>query len=141
MSGAIFRYGGLLALFLILLEFLRRNSYAYFWPGGLYPTLIALIFLVLGGVGMWLWARPKFGMMHPTAPVRDAQLIDAIGLTERETDVLIFLVHGYTNKQIAAQLKVAPSTIKTHVKNIFSKLDVANRTEAASEARALGLIE
>lgn len=141
MSGAIFRYGGLLALFLILLEFLRRTSYAYFWPGGLYPTLIALIFLVLGGVGVWLWARPKLGMMHPTAPVRDARRIDEIGLTERETDVLIFLVHGYTNKQIAAQLKVAPSTIKTHVKNIFSKLDVANRTEAASEARALGLIE
>ncbi|MCF4097306.1 response regulator transcription factor [Maritalea mediterranea] len=141
MSGVIIRYGSLLALFLILLEFLRRTSYAYFWPSALYPTLIALVFLVLGGVGVWLWARPKFGTTHPEVPVRDAQRIAEIGLTERETDVLIFLMHGYTNKQIAAQLKVAPSTIKTHVKNIFAKLDVANRTEAASEARVLGLIE
>lgn len=141
MRTSILRYGGLLALFLILLEFLRRTSYAYFWPSALYPSMIALIFLALGALGVWFWARPKFGTPAPEVPVRDEQRIAEIGLTERETDVLIFLVHGYTNKQIAAQLKVAPSTIKTHVKNIFLKLDVANRTEAASEARALGLIE
>lgn len=141
MRGTILRYGGLLALFLILLEFLRRTSFAYFWPSTIYPALIALIFLGLGAFGVWTWAKPKFGTATAKTPVRDEQRIAEIGLTERETDVLIFLVHGYTNKQIAAQLKVAPSTIKTHVKNIFMKLDVANRTEAASEARALGLID
>lgn len=138
---SVLRYGGLLAVFLLLLEFLRRNAAINLWPSAVYPGLIALIFLALGSAGAWMLARRFVVQKSAAPPQRDAQRIAEIGLTDREADVLIFLVHGYTNKQIAAQLKVAPSTIKSHVKNIFMKLDVANRTEAASEARALGLIE
>ena len=61
-------------------------------------------------------------------------------LTDREHEVLALLVEGLTNDQIAAKLNVEPSTIKSHVSNILSKLGVTSRTEAASLALRQGLI-
>jgi len=51
-------------------------------------------------------------------------------LTERERVVLALMVEGLNNTQIAGRLVVSPSTIKTHVSHILSKLGVASRTEA-----------
>jgi NarL family two-component system response regulator LiaR len=51
-------------------------------------------------------------------------------LTEREREVLALIVEGLNNTQIAGRLVVSPSTIKTHVSHILSKLGVASRTEA-----------
>jgi len=63
-----------------------------------------------------------------------------INLTEREIEVLNFLSEGLTNKAIADRLIVAPSTIKQHLKNIYVKLGVHNRTQAVARGRELGLI-
>ena len=63
-----------------------------------------------------------------------------IFLTEREIEVLNFLSEGLTNKAIADRLIVAPSTIKQHLKNMYVKLDVHNRTQAVARGRELGLI-
>jgi NarL family two-component system response regulator LiaR len=61
-------------------------------------------------------------------------------LTERECDVLALLVQGLNNTQIADKLVVSPSTIKSHVSHILSKLGVASRTEAAALAVRHGLV-
>jgi NarL family two-component system response regulator LiaR len=55
-------------------------------------------------------------------------------LTERELEVLKLMVEGLNNTQIAGKLMVSPSTIKSHVSNILSKLGVASRTEAVTHA-------
>jgi NarL family two-component system response regulator LiaR len=55
-------------------------------------------------------------------------------LTERERAVLALMVEGLNNTQIAEKLVVSPSTIKSHVSNILSKLGVASRTEAVALA-------
>jgi NarL family two-component system response regulator LiaR len=55
-------------------------------------------------------------------------------LTERELEVLTLMVEGLNNTQIASRLTVSPSTIKSHVSNILSKLGVASRTEAVTLA-------
>ena len=55
-------------------------------------------------------------------------------LTERERAVLALMVEGLNNTQIAGRLFVSPSTIKTHVSHILSKLGVASRTEAVALA-------
>ena len=55
-------------------------------------------------------------------------------LTERELEVLTLMVEGLNNTQIAGRLTVSPSTIKSHVSNILSKLGVTSRTEAVTLA-------
>jgi two-component system, NarL family, response regulator LiaR len=57
-----------------------------------------------------------------------------LDLTEREREVLILMIEGLNNTQIAGRLAVSPSTIKSHVSNILSKLGVASRTEAVTLA-------
>lgn len=52
-------------------------------------------------------------------------------LTPREIEVLQLIAKGMSNKEIAAALTIAEKTVKTHVSNLFSKLDVADRTQAA----------
>ena len=61
-------------------------------------------------------------------------------LTERERAVLALMVEGLNNTQIAGRLVVSPSTIKTHVSNILSKLGVASRSEAVAMALRSGLV-
>ena len=58
----------------------------------------------------------------------------AYHLTEREHTVLALMVEGLNNTEIAAELVVSPSTIKSHVSHILRKLDVTSRTEAAALA-------
>jgi two-component system, NarL family, response regulator LiaR len=57
-----------------------------------------------------------------------------LDLTERELEVLVLMVEGLNNTQIAGRLTVSPSTIKSHVSNILSKLGVVSRTEAVALA-------
>jgi LuxR family transcriptional regulator, maltose regulon positive regulatory protein len=61
-------------------------------------------------------------------------------LTERELEVLGLLAAGAPNRAIAKQLVVTLDTVKRHVSNLFSKLEVANRTQAVARARELGLL-
>jgi two-component system, NarL family, response regulator LiaR len=70
------------------------------------------------------------------AIVQTANLPPAPGLdlTEREREVLTLMIEGLNNTQIAGKLSVSPSTIKSHVSNILSKLGVASRTEAVTLA-------
>jgi DNA-binding NarL/FixJ family response regulator len=62
-------------------------------------------------------------------------------LSERETEVLTLIAKGRSNKEIAATLAVAESTIKLHVTNILSKLEVNARTEALVVAVKRGIID
>jgi two-component system, NarL family, response regulator LiaR len=57
-----------------------------------------------------------------------------LDLTDREREVLALMVEGLNNTQIAASLIVSPSTIKSHVSNVLSKLGVVSRTEAVTLA-------
>lgn len=70
----------------------------------------------------------------PTTPV----LLDA--LTERELDVLRLLPTHLSSTEIAERLTVSPNTVRTHIKNIYSKLDVHSRDAAVCRAQALGLL-
>jgi DNA-binding NarL/FixJ family response regulator len=62
------------------------------------------------------------------------------GLTEREMEVLRATAYGQPNKAIAGALAISPQTVQVHLRNIFSKLGVSNRSEAVAYAIRHGLI-
>jgi len=66
---------------------------------------------------------------------------DAIGLTERELSMLKALARGLSNSAISKEFWVTEQTVKFHLSNIYRKLGVANRTEAARFAYERGLVE
>jgi LuxR family maltose regulon positive regulatory protein len=61
-------------------------------------------------------------------------------LSERELEVLQLIAEGLANPQIARRLFLALNTVKVHTRNIYSKLDVHNRTQAVMRARELDLL-
>lgn len=61
-------------------------------------------------------------------------------LSERERDVLQCVVNGASNKEVAATLSISQNTVKVHLRNIFTKLGVASRTEATTAALQQGLV-
>jgi len=69
---------------------------------------------------------------------RQAQVVEA--LSGREVEVLKLMAKGAANKEIAAELSISESTVKTHIQTIFQKLGVGDRTEAVTEAIKKGII-
>jgi len=66
---------------------------------------------------------------------------DLLTLTHREEEVLKLITQGLSNKEIAEELFIATGTVHKHLKNIYTKLDVHNRTAASVCARKLGLLD
>jgi DNA-binding NarL/FixJ family response regulator len=62
-------------------------------------------------------------------------------LTGRELAVLGLVARGRTNRQIGAELSMGEETVKAHLKHVFAKLEVSDRTEAAMMAVQKGLIK
>lgn len=60
-------------------------------------------------------------------------------LSERELEVLQWLSSGASNREIAGRLYITENTVKRHIYNIFGKLNVSNRTQAALQAYRLGI--
>ena len=62
-------------------------------------------------------------------------------LSGRERDILQLIAQGRVDKEIAQTLSISPATVKSHVGNIFTKLNVQKRAHAVSRAQRLGLID
>jgi LuxR family maltose regulon positive regulatory protein len=71
---------------------------------------------------------------------QDSQFAYVELLSERETEILQLIAEGLTNPEIANRLFLSLHTVKTHTRNIYSKLDVHNRTEAVARARVVGIL-
>ncbi len=83
------------------------------------------------GVVTWHW---------PTQVARADRQDLAEPLTERELEILVLMADGLTNQDIADRLFISINTVKTHAKNIYSKLDVRNRAQAIVRAAEAGLL-
>ena len=65
---------------------------------------------------------------------------EALTLTRQQLAILAMLQEGHGNKEIARQLFVSVNTIKTHLRLLYEKMDVANRTACIEKARQMGLL-
>jgi DNA-binding NarL/FixJ family response regulator len=93
------------------------------------------------------WLSPRMSrklirsyLKSPAAALRQS-IDDREELTPRERAVLSYVAHGRTNREIADGLYIAETTVKTHLKSVFAKLDVRNRSEAAAIAWRKGLAD
>jgi len=79
-----------------------------------------------------------FRLSEPTAGRQEAILRDALGLTAREAEVLLWIANGKANRDIGEILGISPRTVNKHLEQVFAKLGVENRASAAALAiRAL----
>jgi len=73
-------------------------------------------------------------------PIQDQPAVSATGLSAREMEVLGFLAKGIRLVDIAKQLGISHHTVGDHVKNIYRKLNINSRAEAAIKAQGFGLL-
>lgn len=75
--------------------------------------------------------------MAPERP--KSAVLEQLGITPRELEVLEWMARGLSNQEIAAQMFVSLNTVKTHASNVFAKLGVQRRTQAIQQAKELGI--
>ena len=138
-----------LALLLFLLKWLELRFIIFEHSFEVYIGFIAIIFTALG---IWLavkLSKPKIETVVVEKEVYvtknenfilDTSLVAQLELSKRELEILNLLAQGHSNQEIATKLFVSVSTVKTHIQNIFEKLDVKRRIQAIEKARRLNLI-
>jgi len=138
-----------LAFLLFLLKWLELRYVLINHAFEVYIGGIAVIFTALG---IWLalkLSRPKIKTMVVEKEVYvtrnenfvlNTALVSELELSKRELEVLNLLAQGHSNQEIASKIFVSVSTVKTHIQNLFEKLDVKRRIQAIDKARSLNLI-
>ena len=148
-NKATILYSISLAFLLFLLKWLELRFIIFDHSFEIYIGFIAVIFTALG---IWLalkLSKPKIETVVVEKEVyvtrnenfvQDTLLVSQLELTKRELEILSLLAQGHSNQEIAAKLFVSLSTVKTHIQNLFEKLDVKRRIQAVEKAKRLSLI-
>ncbi len=133
MKRSYWIYGGATGVLLLLLQVLHYRTMVRDLRLEVFGVVIAAIFMVLGvWVGIQLYKRRQ-------ATLIDQSRAQALQLSARETEVLSLLVDGCSNQEIADRLFVSLNTTKTHLSNIYQKLNVSSRTQAIQKVRDFGI--
>lgn len=136
MTRTILLWALVLAAGAFALQWLEYQYLARLFSWEIYVAVIGTAFAA-GGV----WLGWKLASRTGSGPFqRNAAAQMSLGLTGQEMRVLERLAAGQSNKEIARTLGLSPNTVKTHVANLFAKLEVARRTQAVGKARDLRLI-
>lgn len=118
------------------LQWLEYQYLARAFSAEIYIAVIGASFAV-GGV----WVGWKLALRQaPQAFSRNSAAVRSLRLTGQEVRVLERLAEGQSTKEIAKTLGLSPNTVKTHLANLFGKLEVQRRTQAIHKARDLQLI-
>ena len=138
-----------MGMLVFLLKWLQWNVLIVHNSMNLYVSLIAVFFTLLGSWISKQLVKPKTQTIvvekEVLVPVQnfvmDEGALKKLNLTEREWDALQLIAQGKSNSEIAGQLFLSVSTVKTHVSNLFVKMDVKRRTQALEKAKRLGIIK
>ena len=148
-NKATILYSISLAFLLFLLKWLELRFIIFDHSFEIYIGFIAIIFT---GLGIWLalkLSKPKIKTVVVEKEVivtrnenfvLNSSMVSELELSKRELEILGLLAQGLSNQEIAAKLFISLSTVKTHLQNLFQKLDVKRRTQAIEKAQRLSLI-
>jgi DNA-binding NarL/FixJ family response regulator len=136
MKRLVIIYGLALAAGAFLLQWLQYKFFVRAFSTEIYVGLVAIAFAALG-----VWAGLRLAR-HPAPATfaKNTKALSALGITQREQQVLDLLAAGKANKEIAQTLGVSPNTVKTQLASLYQKLEVQRRTQAIQKARELALI-
>lgn len=126
-----------------VLESLRAGARGYLLKDVSLDDLVAAVETVAAGgsmVSSSVTQRLLDRLGSPAATETPSDLPVHIELTPREREVLRMLVGGFSNKEIASAMHLAPGTIKNHVSTVLAKLGVRDRTRAVLRALELDLV-
>jgi DNA-binding NarL/FixJ family response regulator len=136
MTRTVIAWALVLAAGAFALQWLEYQYLVRALPREVYVAIVGVAFAA-GGV----WVGWKLTQRRAPAPFRrNDAAVASLGLTGQEVRVLEKLAAGQSNKEIARALGLSPNTVKTHVANLFAKLEVSRRTQAIGKARDLDLI-
>lgn len=143
-------YALALALLVFTLKWLQWEFLIIDNSIDIYIGLIAVFFTMLG---IWVanqLTKPKIQeviiekeVIVPQAEdftINEREL-EKLKLTKREYEILQLLIKGHSNSDIANQLFLSISTVKTHVSNLYTKMNVKRRTQAIAKAKKLKITE
>jgi two-component system, NarL family, response regulator LiaR len=143
----VLTFGLVGGLFICALEYIKYRFMTF--DVELYGALVAILF---SAFGVWLGQRitrrretvvlkEVRAAAEPPPPLPpDTTLLQTLGLTARELEVLNLIARGLSNREIAAELFVSENTIKTHCARAFDKLGASRRTQAVRRGKELGLL-
>lgn len=144
---SVILYGLILALLIFVLKWLQWKFLILENAIDIYIGLIAVFFT---GLGIWLavqLGKMKTRVIEKEILVRQSQEfvlneveLTKLNLSSREYEVLQLIAQGCSNADMAAKLFLSVSTIKTHVSNLFVKMEVRSRTQAIDKAKTLNII-
>jgi DNA-binding NarL/FixJ family response regulator len=126
-----------------MLQAFEAGAGGYLLKDGTEADLAAHVHSLHGGGSPMspIIARQLLVRWQASSPPAAAPRIGSpVALSKRESEVLDLIARGFIYPEIAQQMGLSVSTIQTHVRNIYGKLDVHNKTEAVFEARQLGLL-
>lgn len=117
---------------------LSAGAYSYCLKDIEPETLIAIIKDTYKGAS---WLDPRIAQIVLKSFKKETVKTKESVLTDREIDILNLIAKGCSNSQISEMLFISLNTVKTHIKNIFKKLEVEDRTKAVMQALKLDLIK
>jgi DNA-binding CsgD family transcriptional regulator len=120
--------------------------------GGPFMQIVSLILMAIEGGLLFRMAHKKTDdanlvteslesmQIQNTQPQSEDHPVLVEPLSKREIEVLKLIEQGLSNQEIAERMVIAQSTVKTHINNIYSKLNAQSRTQAMRRAKELGLL-
>ena len=125
---------GLLTLFLLSQYSFAQGNVELEWI----IAIIAVVFFIIGFIlNKKKNNKNRFSTTEGT--INETKISD-LGITDREYEILVKISEGLSNKEIGDRLFISESTVKTHVSNLYSKLDAKRRTQAIQKAKQFEII-
>ncbi|QOI98721.1 MAG: winged helix-turn-helix transcriptional regulator [Flammeovirgaceae bacterium] len=142
MNRTILIYGLVLAVAIALLKLLEYRFFYRQLSVEIYIGIIGLLFTILGiWVGQKITRRKKVVVAASAGNfILNEEVLARTGISRREYEVLELVAQGLSNQQIADKLFISLNTVKTHMANLFLKLDAKRRTQAIQQAKRLRLL-
>jgi DNA-binding CsgD family transcriptional regulator len=142
MLRTILLYAASMALLIFILKFVEYRFLVRDLSLEFYLGLVAVFFTVIGiWAGLRITGKKTIIITQPSTAFKlDEEIMKQWGISKREYEVLELMATGLSNQEIADKLFVSLNTVKTHLSNLFIKLDVKRRTQAIQKAKELRLI-